>query len=100
MCQPAGGVAMIVSVAGVVPFINQLAASPFAGSEASAASLYCHRISDLPSPLKSPVAMACQLGGGLAMIVSSVGAVPFISQIAASPFAGSEASAASLYCHR
>ena len=28
--------------------------------------VFCHRMSDLPSPLKSPVPMTCQLGAGVA----------------------------------
>src|SRR5215475_1829194 len=57
-------------------------------------------MSALPSPLKSPVVMTCQLGPGLAMIGSPVGVVPFISQIAAVPLPGSDAFAVLLYCHR
>src|SRR5436190_92685 len=37
----------------LVPFISQIAGVP---------SLPCHRMSDLPSPSKSPVPLICQLG--------------------------------------
>src|SRR5262245_30884085 len=40
----------------LMPFISQIAGVP---------SLPCHRMSDLPSPSKSPVALICQLGPGL-----------------------------------
>ena len=40
----------------LVPFISQIAAWPFA---------FCHRMSEWPSPLKSPVPIAFQLGPGL-----------------------------------
>src|SRR5436190_527888 len=53
----------------------------------------CHRMSDLPSPLKSPVALTCQFGPGLnepaALLDSTV--EPSISQMAGVP---------SLPCHR
>src|SRR5437588_781804 len=100
VCQLAGGAATTLSKVGWVAFISQIAAWPFAGSAAFAALLYCHRMSALPSPLKSPVASACQLGGGWAMTGPAVGVVPFISQIAVSPLSGSEALAVLLYCQR
>jgi hypothetical protein len=39
-----------------IPFISQIAGVP---------SLPCHRMSGLPSPLKSPLPLTCQLGPGL-----------------------------------
>ncbi len=42
-------------------------------------------MSALPSPLKSPVPIACQLGGGVPTIAWEIGVIPSISQIAASP---------------
>ena len=39
-----------------MPFISQIAGVP---------SALCHRMSDLPSLLKSPVPLICQLGPGL-----------------------------------
>ena len=39
------------------PFISQIATLPL---------VFCHRMSDLPSPLKSPVPAKCQLGPGSA----------------------------------
>ena len=39
-----------------MPSISQIAGVP---------SSCCHRMSDLPSPLKSPVPLTCQLGPGL-----------------------------------
>ena len=41
----------------LVPFITQIAGVP---------SLFCQRMSALPSPLKSPVPATCQLGPGFA----------------------------------
>ena len=68
----------------LVPFISQIAGVP---------SLPCHRMSDLPSPLKSPLPLTCQLGPGLnepaALTVTAV--VPSISQIEGVP---------SLPCHK
>ena len=49
-------------------------------------------MSDLPSPLKSPVPSTCQLGPGLEPTAPPpIGFVPFISQIAAWPLS---------FCHR
>src|SRR5262249_30799897 len=75
-------------VIGVVPFISQIAGNP---------SLFCHRISALPSLLKSPVVMACHEGPGAACTAPFIITdafiidVPFISQIAGTP---------SAFCHR
>src|SRR3984893_3833015 len=66
----------------VVPFISQIAASPLS---------FCHRMSARPSPLKSPVPLACQLGPGLPTTAPPITLVPFISQIATEP---------SSFCHR
>ena len=67
----------------LVPFISQIAAWPLA---------FCHRMSEKPSPLKSPVPIAVQLGPGLALTgAPPITLVPFISQIAAWPL---------LFCHR
>ena len=44
-------------VATVVPFISQIAAWPLS---------FCHRMSALPSPLKSPAPLTCQEVPGLA----------------------------------
>ncbi len=73
---------MMLSEVGVFPSISQIAAAP---------ASFCHKISDLPSPLKSPVAIVCQLGGGVPMTLSEVGVCPSISQIAAAPAS---------FCHR
>src|SRR6266404_635942 len=48
-------------------------------------------MSDRPSPLKSPVPTACQLGPGLATLPPPITLVPFSSQMAISPL---------LFCHR
>ena len=54
MCQSVPGLdepaALTLNV--WVPSISQIAGVP---------SLFCHRMSDLPSPLKSPVPLTCQL---------------------------------------
>src|SRR5437588_283836 len=84
----------------LMPFISQIAASTLCRSDGLAAFSYCHKMSDLPSPLKSPVAIACQPAGGAATMASEVGDKPFINQIAASPFCGSEAFEAFSYCHK
>src|SRR5258705_9132718 len=67
-----------------VPFISQTAGVP---------SLPCHRMSDLPSPLKSALPLTCQLGPGLngPAAPTDTALVPSISQIAGVP---------SLPCHR
>src|SRR3954462_12376284 len=64
--------------------INQIAGVP---------SLFCHRMSDLPSPLKSPLPLTCQLGPGLTGLTTFPESrlLPSISQIAGVP---------SLFCHR
>ena len=63
----------------VVPSISQIAGVP---------SLPCHRMSERPSPLKSPVPLICQLGPGLnePAIPTDTAVMPSISQIAAVPF--------------
>src|SRR6266850_4504092 len=50
-------------------------------------SSFCHRMSDLLSPLKSPVPSMCQLGPGLngPTAPANVALVPSISQTAAVP---------------
>ena len=67
-----------------MPSISQIAAVP---------SLPCHRMSDLPSPSKSPLALICQFGPGLngPAAPTDRAFVPSISQIAAAP---------PLSCHR
>ena len=57
----------------LVPFINQIADVP---------SLFCQRMSALPSPLKSPVPATCQPSPGFARAPPPMKLVPFISQIA------------------
>src|SRR5438045_2583090 len=52
---------------------------------------FCHRMSENPSPLKSPVALTCQLGPGLPRLPPPSTPVPFSSQSTASPL---------LFCHR
>src|SRR6267378_2774221 len=60
-----------------VPFMNQIATSPFVS---------CQRISLLPSPLKSPVPTIFHtLGGAFPTPADWVTWAPFISQIATSP---------------
>ena len=67
-----------------MPSISQIAGVP---------SSFCHRMSDLPSPLKSPVPLICQLGPGLNRAGGApvIAFVPSISQIAGVP---------SSFCHR
>ena len=62
----------------VEPSISQIAGVP---------SSCCHRMSDLPSPLKSPVPLTCQLGPGLNGPAAPVDSAvePSISQIAGVP---------------
>src|SRR5437867_2553485 len=48
-------------------------------------------MSDLPSPLKSPVATACQLGPGLPAAAVAITLAPFIAQITTCPLS---------LCHR
>ena len=57
----------------VVPVISQIATRP---------SAFCNRMSEWPSPLKSPVPMAFQLAPGLATTALVVTLVPSISQTA------------------
>ena len=61
---------------GVVPFISQIAAAP---------SLFCQRMSVLPSLLKSAAAITCHDGPGFASVTVLVALVPFISQICGRP---------------
>ena len=61
----------------VVPFISQIAACP---------SVFCHRMSEWPSPLKSPDPIAFQPAPGVGVTAPPpIKVVPFISQIAACP---------------
>src|SRR5258705_401595 len=62
----------------LVPSISQIEGVPL---------LCCHRMSDLPSPLKSPVPLISQLGPGLngPTAPTNVASVPSISHIAAVP---------------
>src|SRR5205085_5817102 len=53
--------------------------------------LFCHRMSDRLSWLKSPTEMMCQLGPGLPRLAALTRAVPFNSQITPSPVS---------FCHR
>src|SRR5947209_1972012 len=53
--------------------------------------MFCHRMSENPSPLKSPVPTAYQLTPGLPRLPPPIRLVPFISQMATSPVA---------FCHR
>src|SRR5215471_606970 len=91
MCQPAGGAAKMLCCVDPVPSISQIAACPLS---------FCQTMSDFPSPLKSPVVIACHDGGGFATISEKASAVPSISQMEVQPFIGSAAFAALLYCHR
>ena len=53
---------------------------------------FCHRMSDLPSPLKSPASSTCQVGPGLAPgAAPPIRLVPSIIQIAGVPLS---------FCHR
>ena len=61
-----------------VPFINQIDTSP---------AVLRHRMSLLPSPLKSPVSAIVQLVGTLPRCRPETTCVPFINQIATSPLA-------------
>jgi hypothetical protein len=68
----------------VFPFMSQIEAWPVLA--------FCHRMSELPSPLKSPVPISVQLDPGLGLTAPpSTKVVPFISQIAAWPF---------VFCHK
>src|SRR6478735_6035265 len=62
----------------LVPSMVQMAGVP---------SSFCHRMSDLPSPLKSPVPLISQLGPGLngPIAPTNVALVPSISQSAGVP---------------
>src|SRR5258705_4036268 len=62
----------------LVPSISQIEGVPL---------LCCHRMSDLPSPLKSPVPLISQLGPGLngPTAPTNVAWVPSISQTAGVP---------------
>ena len=63
-----------------VPFISQIETWPLLA--------FCHRMSEWPSPLKSPVPTAVQPGPGLGLTAPPpITLVPFISQIAACPLA-------------
>ena len=55
-----------------VPLVSQIAASPLS---------FCHSRSGLPSPLKSPVALTCQLGPGLPRLPPPVIALPLLAQM-------------------
>ena len=61
-----------------MPFISQIATLP---------DVSCHRMSAMPSPLKSPVPTMLQLVGTLATneLFAFNTVVPFISQIATLP---------------
>src|SRR5262249_32807429 len=65
-----------------VPFISQIEMSPFE---------FCHRMSDLPSPLASLVPSAFHEIGGVGSVAVAMTEVPFISQMIGVPFA---------FCHR
>src|SRR5918997_683125 len=65
----------------LVPSICQIVVWPL---------VFCHRMSDLPSPLKSPVSIACQLGS-TSKIGPPVTLVLSISQIVVWPL---------VFCHR
>jgi hypothetical protein len=79
-CQPSPGAEPTRSWwIGVVPFISQIAACPLV--------VFWKRMSEKPSPLKSPVPIAFQFAPGLRLrVVWAIGVVPFISQIATCPF--------------
>src|SRR4051812_29030453 len=65
--------------------------NPFISQTAGVPSEFCHRMSALPSPLKSPAPMTCQAGPGLGPTEAPESLVsPSISQIAGWP---------SLPCH-
>ena len=60
----------------VFPFISQIETWPVL--------VFCHRMSARPSPLKSPVPIAFQLGPGLGLTgPPPIGVFPFMSQIEA-----------------
>src|SRR5438105_15805087 len=81
MCQFGPGLPMPPPPMTLVPFISQITASPLS---------FCHRMSALPSPLKSPVALTCQLEPGLPRLALPSTLVPFSSQITIPPL---------LFCH-
>ena len=68
MCPVGPGLARIAAALRLVPFISQTETAPL---------LFCHRTSDLPSWLKSPVPTMCQSGSGLRMLPPPIGLVPF-----------------------
>src|SRR5207244_5917030 len=90
-CQLGFAVPMLAEDVTLVPFINQITVSPLSASDTLLMLLYCHRMSDLPSPLKSPVVTTCQLGFPVPMLPEDVTLVPFISQITVSPLCVSDA---------
>src|ERR1700719_1427572 len=71
-CQDGGGAGNATALIIDVPFISQMAGVP---------SLFCHRMSPLPSPLKFPDPTICQDDGGPESVAMLVTFVPFISQI-------------------
>ena len=70
------GLATTALSATLAPFISQIATAPF---------VFCNRMSEWPSSLKSPVPMACQFGPGLATTALLVTLVPLVSQMAMAP---------------
>src|SRR6267142_2651209 len=82
ICQPAsapeGNGPTAPTHVDCAPSMSQMAGVP---------SSPCHRMSDLPSPLKSPVALICQLGPGLPEPATLLDnrLPPFISQIEGVP---------------
>jgi hypothetical protein len=62
-CQLGSTVCTKGSAVGVVPFISQMTTDPL---------VFWNKMSDLPSPLKSPVPITCQLGPGLPITGSAM----------------------------
>src|SRR5436189_167332 len=81
-CQTGSGVPLLAVPPMFFSFIFQSCTPPL---------LFSHRMSEKPSPLKSPVPTTCQLGPGLPRTAPPIMLVPFISQIATEP---------SSFCHR
>src|ERR1700731_4845550 len=76
MCQLEPGLLSVAAVVTLVPFISQTSGVP---------SEFWNRMSDLPSPLKSPVAATCQVEPGPASVVIDVTETPFMVQISTAP---------------
>src|ERR1700722_9913524 len=76
MCQLEPGLLSVACVVTLVPFISQTSGVP---------PEVWNRMSDLPSPLKSPVAATLQVERGPPSVVIDVTETPCMVQISAAP---------------